>query len=311
MTQDTNTPAAAAALSDDGARALLRWYVEMGCDVAIGNVPVDAYQFIPKAPTGPSPPSVSGDEGAPAPLLGDAGTPQARPQKRRADAPASPPTTAVLRPDANAPTADEAVVIANAVAAQADSIEALEAAVMAFDGCPLKRGARKTVFGAGVPGARLLVLGEAPGQEEDRTGVPFVGRAGHLLDRMLAAIGHSRDKDAYISNVIYWRPPGNRTPSDMEMAICRPFVERLIALSNPAILMVAGGTSLKAVLGKTGIMKTRGRWQTLSLPGADGQPREIPVMPTFHPAYLLRNPEAKRLVWQDLQMIRARLSAES
>ncbi|MEO0321125.1 MAG: uracil-DNA glycosylase [Pseudomonadota bacterium] len=290
---ETDNDAPQPALTDDGAAALLRWYVEMGCDVAIGNAPVNAYELTAKPP--PRPPADTKPAGA---------------QKRkpaRPAAPAGPPTSAVLRPDANTPTADEAIVMATTIAAQANSIDALETTVMAFDGCPLKRGARKTVFGVGVQSAPLLVLGEAPGQDEDRTGVPFVGRAGHLLDRMLSAIGRSREENAYISNAIYWRPPGNRAPSDMEMAICRPFVERLIALSNPKVLVVTGGTALKAVLGKTGIMKTRGKWQTLTVPGPDGQPLEIPVMPTFHPAYLLRNPEAKRLVWQDLQMIRARL----
>ena len=289
------------------ARALLHWYADMGIDVAVQNAPLDYFSLDSQPPR----PLASGP---PAGLAGPAPQPAAADSKAlnskalNSKVPGSKelarPITAPLRADASQPSADEAIALARQLAAAATSIEMLAETVARFDGCPLRKGARKTVFAAGVTTAPLLVLGEAPGQDEDRMGAPFVGRAGQLLDRMLAAIGHSRETNTYISNVIYWRPPGNRTPTDIELAICKPFVDRLIELQAPQVIMVAGAVCLKSVLGQTGIMKTRGKWQALAING-----REIPVMPTFHPAYLLRNPEAKRLVWQDLQALHQRLGA--
>lgn len=176
------------------------------------------------------------------------------------------------------------------------SLEALRAALLAFDGCTLKQGAANLVFADGNPKSALLVIGEAPGEEEDRQGLPFVGRAGKLLDRMLAAIGHDR-MNTYISNVVYWRPPLNRSPTPEELAACLPFVHRMIALVRPRCIIAAGGVAAKQLLDtRDGIMRLRGQWRHVSLP--DGT--RVPLMPTFHPAYLLRQPAHKRLAWRDL-----------
>src|SRR6266403_1251962 len=185
-----------------------------------------------------------------------------------------------------------------------ETIEALGALVAAFDGCPLKRTATTTVFIDGNPAAPIMIIGEAPGAEEDRIGRPFVGRAGQLLDRMLAAIGLDRT-GVLISNVIYWRPPGNRTPTTAEIASCLPFVFRLIALVRPKVLVLSGGTAAGALLAQSqGITRLRGRWFDLAVPGLD-QP--VPTLPMFHPSFLLRTPERKREAWRDLLSLRARL----
>ncbi len=267
----------------DAARALLRWYADMGVDEATATDPADYYAW-------------SARPAAPAPH------PQARPEARpqRAE-----PAPKVFRPDPDAAaiSADEAIGAAEKAARACNSFEELEAAVAAFEGCPLKAGATKTVFADGVPGADLLVIGEAPGRNEDRIGKPFVGRAGQLLDRMLAAIGRSRETNVLISNVIYWRPPGNRTPSPMETATCRPFVDRLIELTEPRAIALAGGAPLQAMLGVTGIMRARGRWRDIET--ASGA--RFAALPMFHPAFLLRQPANKRLAWADLQALEGRL----
>jgi uracil-DNA glycosylase family 4 len=191
-------------------------------------------------------------------------------------------------------------------AADATSLEELRQALAAFEGCKLKKSARNLVFGDGNPQARIMFVGEAPGRDEDREGLPFVGRAGKLLDKMLAAIGlHSRD-DYYISNILPWRPPGNRTPTIEEVELCRPFIERHITLVDPDILIFLGGSAAKGLLqSKEGITKLRGRW----LDYHTGK-RTIAALATFHPAYLLRNPIQKRLVWNDLLMVQDRLKAD-
>jgi DNA polymerase len=183
-------------------------------------------------------------------------------------------------------------------------VAALAALVAGFDGCPLKRTATNTVFIDGNPAAPVVIIGEAPGADEDRIGRPFVGRAGQLLDRMLAAIGLDRS-GVLITNVIYWRPPGNRTPTSAEIASCLPFVFRLIALVRPKVLVLSGGTAAGALLAQgQGITRLRGRWFDLAVPGLD-QP--IPTLPMFHPSFLLRTPERKREAWRDLLSLRARL----
>ncbi|HXI88248.1 MAG TPA: uracil-DNA glycosylase, partial [Parvularculaceae bacterium] len=192
--------------------------------------------------------------------------------------------------------ADEAVRLAESAARGPLDHVGLAAAVAAFNACPLKAGARSTVFCDGVPGAPLLVIGEAPGRDEDRIGRPFVGRAGQLLDRMLAAIGRSREKDVLISNIVYWRPPGNREPTHVEIAICQPFVERLVELTRPKAIMLAGGAPARALLGVTGIMRARGVWRELELSSG----ARFSALPVFHPAFLLRTPVQKRLAWADL-----------
>jgi len=201
----------------------------------------------------------------------------------------------------------DAIGAARAAAAAAATLGDLRAAVSAFEMCELKRGARSTVFADGNPEARVLVLGEAPGREEDIAGRPFVGRAGRLLDRMFAAIGLSRGDESaagalYITNVAFWRPPGNREPSPDEIAMLLPFVERHIALVAPHIIVSMGNTPLFALTGRRGIMRARGQWTE-----ALGRP----LLPMLHPAALLRNPLAKREAWADLLALRERLAGRS
>jgi DNA polymerase len=188
--------------------------------------------------------------------------------------------------------------------AAAESLADLRAAVEAYEGCQLKQYATRTVFSDGNPYADIMLIGEAPGAQEDAQGKPFVGRSGKLLDQMLQAIGLNRAESAYITNVTFWRPPDNRNPTPAELESCRPFVNRHIALINPKILVLVGGVPTKHMLQTTtGIKKLRGQWQALHIPGV----REaIPTLPIFHPAYLLRNPPAKREAWSDMQALRDR-----
>ena len=187
---------------------------------------------------------------------------------------------------------------ARELARRAGSIEELRALLESFEGCTLKKTAKRLCLSRGSPGARIMLIGEAPGKDEDAKGLPFVGKAGQLLDRMLAAAGLT-EADVYITNLVFWRPPGNRTPSSEEVQVCQPFVERQIELLSPDMLVFLGNAAAKQLTGATeGIMKLRGKW--LSCAG-------IRAMATLHPAYLLRNPIAKRLAWRDLLAIREAL----
>jgi len=209
---------------------------------------------------------------------------------------------------ANQPDVSGAVAQARELAAGADSLEALVAAIASFDGCPLKfdGAASQAVVYRGDPTAPLMVIGEGPGQEEDRLGQPFVGRAGQLLDRMLKAAGLT-DR-VFITNTVFWRPPGNRTPTPAEQAVCAPFVERAIALVQPKMLLLAGGASAKAMLKKDeGILSLRGRW--FEWRSSDGG-LELPALPTLHPAFLLRQPAAKKRAWADLLTLTERLDRQ-
>ena len=248
------------------ALAALEWQMELGVAEITGEAPVDRYALP--------------DTLKPAPI-------------------ASP----VVAKAAPAPAVDAAQV-ASAAAAQATSLEALRAAITAFDLCDLKRGAKTTVFADGNPEARVLILGEAPGRDEDLEGRPFVGRAGQLLDRMFAAIGLSRTSAdpataLYITNVLPWRPPQNRDPQPEEIAMMRPFVERHIALIGPTLIVAMGNTPCQCLLGTRGILRLRGNW---------AQALGRPVLPMAHPAYLLRTPAAKREAWADLLALKARLT---
>jgi uracil-DNA glycosylase len=258
------------------ALALLRWYIDMGADEAIDPEPANRF----------APPPIGKAE--PEPL--------ARPASARAVAASPPP--------ALAESLGEAAQSARRLAAGAATVEALAGLVAGFDGCALKRTATNTVFVDGNPAAPVMIIGEAPGADEDRIGRPFVGRAGQLLDRMLAAIGLDRSK-VLITNVVYWRPPGNRTPTAAEIASCLPFVFRLIALVRPKVLVLSGGTAAGALLPQgQGITRLRGRWFDLPVPGLD---RPVPTLPMFHPSFLLRAPERKREAWRDLLALRTRL----
>ncbi|MET0312967.1 MAG: uracil-DNA glycosylase, partial [Hansschlegelia sp.] len=199
-------------------------------------------------------------------------------------------------------TPDESVAAAREAASSAATLEALKELLERFDGCALKATASRTVFADGVPGAKLMLVGEAPGREEDLSGLPFVGRSGQLLDRMLAAVGLDRTS-VYIANVIPWRPPGNRTPTPQETETCLPFIRRQIELCDPDILVALGGAAAQSLFrAKDGILKLRGRWLDYET-GA----RRVKAMATLHPAYLLRSPAQKKLVWRDLKAIRGAL----
>jgi len=274
-------------LAIDQALALLQWQIEMGADEAIGDIALD--RLAPPAPVAPEPASRS-----PAPR-------SAPPRPAASFAP--PATTAP--PRALTESAAEPAQSARALAGQAMTIEALAALVAGFDACPLKRTATNTVFADGNPAAPVMIIGEAPGADEDRIGKPFVGRAGQLLDRMLAAIGLDR-AGVQITNVIYWRPPGNRKPTAAEIASCLPFVFRHIVLSRPKVLVLAGGTAASTLLDVAeGITRLRGRWFDLAVPGLDAK---LPTLPMFHPAFLLRSPERKREAWRDLLALKAKLA---
>jgi uracil-DNA glycosylase len=263
------------------ALALLRWYLEMGADAAIADQPVNRL-----APPAPAPVSSA------RPTL-----PEMAPVQSVRPVAASPPA-------AFADSLGDAAQSARLLAARADTLAALEAAIAGFEGCALKRTATNTVIADGNPGSPVMIIGEAPGADEDRIGRPFVGRAGQLLDRMLAAIGLDRE-GVLITNVIYWRPPGNRPPTTDEIAACLPFVLRHVALVRPKVLVLAGGTAARALLPPgPGITRLRGRWFDLAIPGLD-QP--VPTLPMFHPSFLLRAPERKREAWHDLLALRARL----
>ncbi|GAB0112797.1 hypothetical protein AcidC75_03220 [Acidisoma sp. C75] len=197
-----------------------------------------------------------------------------------------------------------AAALAASLAAEAHTREELRAAIARFEGCALRDTATNLVFADGNPAARIMLIGEAPGAEEDRAGLPFVGASGQLLDRMLGSIGLDRGQ-VLITNILPWRPPGNRAPTEGEIASCLPFLLRHIALVGPEMLVLLGATAARALTGSAeGIRRLRGRWQPLAIPGL-AQP--VPALPTYHPAYLLRTPLAKREAWADLLLLRSRL----
>ncbi|WP_333586074.1 uracil-DNA glycosylase [Phenylobacterium sp.] len=227
------------------------------------------------------------------------------PRPAQAARPATAPSRPASVPDARAPAPPEALAQARALAAAAKTLEELAAAIEAFEGCPLKfeGAATKAVFSRGAPSAPVMVVGEGPGAEEDARGQPFVGRAGRLLDKMVAAAG--LQERVFITNTVFWRPPGNRTPTPAEQAVCAPFVERAIELVQPRLLLLLGGASAKSMLQKDeGILALRGRW--FEWRSADGG-LELPAMPTLHPAFLLRQPAAKKKAWSDLVSLVQRL----
>jgi uracil-DNA glycosylase family 4 len=261
---------------DKPARDVLDFYLEAGVDALLGEEPVDRFAAV--------------DAPAPAPIRAQ---PAVVPPELDRPRPAQPMTP-------QAP--DEAALAARQAAKSAKSLDELRAILETFDGCALKATATRLVFADGNPSAKVMFVGEAPGRDEDIEGLPFVGRSGKLLDRMLAAIGLDRGS-VYIANIVPWRPPGNRTPTPQESQICLPFVTRQIELVDPDILVCLGGPSAQTLLGiKEGITKTRGRWFTFNT----GK-REIRAMPTFHPAFLLRSPLQKRFAWRDLLAIKKAL----
>jgi uracil-DNA glycosylase len=256
---------------------LLAFYLEAGVDCALTEEPVNRLSDPDIAP-GPGFPSPS--ETTPARSVNAA------------------PAAMAAVPAEAAPAPETAIASAREAARTAPSLEVLRGLLENFDGCALKSTATRLVFADGNPQARIMFVGEAPGREEDIEGLPFVGRSGKLLDRMIAAIGLDRSK-AYIANVIPWRPPGNRTPTPQETQICLPFIQRQIELVDPDVLVTLGNPSTQTLLQtREGIMKTRGRWFDY-----DTGTRVIRAIATFHPAYLLRSPSYKRIAWQDLRAI--------
>jgi DNA polymerase len=263
-------------LGDKPARELLDFYLEAGADALLGETPVDRFAPEPVA--------------APARAQQSLAVPPDLEIKPRAAASAAP----------QAP--DEAAMAARAAANSAKTLDELRAILTKFDGCALKATATQMVFADGNPTAKVMFVGEAPGRDEDIEGLPFVGRSGKLLDRMLAAVGLDRT-GVYIANIVPWRPPGNRTPTPQESAICLPFILRQIELADPDILVCMGGPSAQTLLcTKEGITKTRGRWFTFNT-----GTRDIRAMPTFHPAFLLRSPLQKRFAWRDFLAIKKEL----
>ena len=249
--------------------AILAWQIDAGADEAIAETPLDRFA-----------------------------TPRSPPVRAAEDA--ADPASAAGRTTQAPPAAD-----ARRIAASAQDLASLRSAFEAFEGCPLKETATNFVFADGAPGGRLMFIGEAPGAEEDRQGLPFVGPAGRLLDRMLSAIGLER-REVYITNILPWRPPGNRNPTDSEIAVCLPFIERQIVLVEPAIVVAVGGTAAKALLDtREGIMRLRGRWFSYAVPGSGAG---IPLRAILHPAYLLRQPGQKKDAWTDLIAIKQRLA---
>ncbi len=272
-------------------RDLIEFYAEAGVDAAVGEQANDWLSpQSPQSPVATAQPAAERAGSGP----NDPGSRGLFRTADRIEAPA--PRTAPLPP---AP--DAAVMAARVAARSAQSLDALRDILGGFDGCGLKASASRLVFADGTAPARLMFVGEAPGAEEDKQGLPFVGRSGQLLDRMLKAIGLDRSK-VYIANIVPWRPPGNRTPTPVETQICLPFVQRQIELCNPDILVTVGQPSTGALLGIQGITKNRGRW----FPYHTGT-REIRAMPMLHPAYLLRTPIAKRQAWRDMLAIKKAL----
>jgi uracil-DNA glycosylase family 4 len=261
-------------MQDKDALSTLSWLLDAGADEAMGEEPVN--RLVPKVPVAPA--------AAPSPVV--------RPGPAKAAAPPAPVMT-------------DAIGTAIASAQAATSLAALKAALEAFEGCALKRGATNTVFADGTPAGGVMVIGEAPGRDEDKMGKPFVGRAGQLLDKMLASIGLNRQTNCYITNVINWRPPDNRDPTPEEAAMCLPFLRRHIELADPKVIVLLGAVAARHVVGLTdGIMRSRGRWMEYRIGD-----RMVPLLLTLHPAYLLRQPAHKKLAWRDLQSLAAKVES--
>jgi DNA polymerase len=285
--------------------ALLDWYREMGVDTAVADTPVN---WLEKGDTAPGALLRLASRAEPAPAHEPAverarpRAPEPRPEPKRAAPVFSPPPPDTRAFAAAAAPPDATELAARSVARNAASLDALGAALRAFDGCGLKATAKNLCFYRGAERARLMIVGEAPGREEDLEGKPFVGRAGQLLDKMLAAIG-LKEADVHITNVVYWRPPGNRTPTPQETQVCRPFLERQMELVAPEVVLLLGGAAAKHLLNVTdGIMRIRGKWREIEIGGG-----KVKTMATLHPAYLLRTPAAKRQAWRDLLAVETAL----
>lgn len=290
--------------------AALAWLVEAGADEAIEAQPLDRLARSAKPETGRLSEAATRQEGASS--LGNEILPRQDERPRRQNA--SPPRAGAEPPPVWQATSRELrtheanLAAAEQAARSAGTLEALETAIRDFDGCDLKLTAKNTVVARGEPQAKIMLIGEAPGRDEDLQGQPFVGAAGQLLDTMLRAAGFDPVRDVYITNMLFWRPPGNRTPQQQELQLCLPFAERHIELVAPRYLLFLGGTSAKALLAETrGITRLRGQWLAYQHAGL---PAPLPAMPLFHPAYLLRQPAQKRLAWRDLLAFRTTVEGD-
>ncbi|HCH72693.1 MAG TPA: uracil-DNA glycosylase [Ochrobactrum sp.] len=268
---------------------LLRFYAEAGVDMPLSETPIDRFAEPQRpAPTQPAMQTPSAPE---------------RPRQQPRPAPAPAPTMRPVQAAADLPDTAQ-IALAREAAAQASTLDELREKLAAFDGCNLKFTAKNLCFADGDPSSDIMFIGEAPGRDEDMEGLPFVGKSGQLLNRMIESIGLKRES-VYIANTIPWRPPGNRTPTPLETELCRPFIERQIELAAPKVLVALGGPAGKALTGATeGILRLRGNWKIHRTPSGI----EIPVMPTLHPAYLLRTPAQKRFAWRDFLAVKLKLA---
>ena len=260
-------------LNHDEMLGMLEWYRAAGVDIAVGEEPVDRFAQRPPARVTPAPVAAN-----------------AQPTERPVEV-----ASLALGGDPSE---------ARSIAASAQTLAELETLLGNYDGCGLKLRATQLVFADGNPEADIMLIGEAPGAEEDRQGKPFVGKSGQLLDRMLAAIGLDRSK-VYIANTVPWRPPGNRTPTPEEMALCLPFLHRQVELVAPKLVMTLGGPAMQTVFATTsGIIKMRGKWSDVSIGN-----HQVAAIQTVHPAYLLRNPAAKQQAWRDMLSLKLKMDA--
>jgi uracil-DNA glycosylase family 4 len=278
------------------ALAALRWLIDAGADEAVGEHPVD--RFAARRP------ELSSVPPSPVQMERDAGEASRSLLAKNKEMPEQQVPRSIRSPARPAAQSEpDAIGHAHNVAEHCNTLADLKAALEGFDGSQLKQNATNTVFADGNVESRVLFIGEAPGREEDRVGLPFVGVAGKLLDLMLASIGLDRTS-AYIINVLPWRPPDNRTPEPTEVALCIPFLRRHIELVQPEIMVLLGAVAVRHVLGLAeGIMRYRGRWMEYRIAG-----RMVPVMSTLHPAYLLRQPTHKKLAWRDLQAVEQKMA---
>ena len=266
---------------------LLRFYAEAGVDTPLSETPIDRFATPEPATTKPTARPAPESTAGSASESSNAAVPAARPVQAAQDLPDS-----------------GQIALAREAASQASTLEELRERLANFDGCRLKFTAKNLCFADGDPNSDIMFIGEAPGRDEDIEGLPFVGKSGQLLNRMIEAIGLERE-NVYIANTIPWRPPGNRTPTPLETELCRPFIERQIELAAPKILVALGGPAAKALTGATeGILRLRGNWQLHRTRSGV----EIPVMPTLHPAYLLRASAQKRLAWRDFLAVKMKLA---
>ncbi|QEE09054.1 uracil-DNA glycosylase [Bartonella kosoyi] len=262
---------------------LLNFYKESGADAVLTDLPIDRFKQLPSS------------ERKLAPVVNIS-----HHQQR---SPTTSPTVKLDHQPLHNSRAIQNEPAAIESAKSAKTLDELKSALLAFNGCSLKLTAKNTCFSDGIAGSPLMLIGEAPGREEDIQGVPFVGKAGMLLNKILASIGLTRN-NVYIANTIPWRPPGNRTPTPREIALCRPFIERHIYLARPRVLIALGGVAAQFLTGsQSGIIRTRGKWHIYE----SEDNIKIPVMPTFHPAYLLRTPSQKKLTWIDFLEVKNRL----